>query len=189
MEKAAMRGMRFQSGEMLFKTIDLSQVWVVADVPEREVGRIAEGQAAKVTLTAFPNERFEGTVLLIHPELDKATRTAKVRIGLPNPEGRIKANLFAEVEIETGGNDGDSVAVPQSAVIDSGERQVVIIEREQGLYEPRNVKLGRTGGGYTEIQSGLDAGERVVVSGNFLIDSESNLRASLEALTAGGTKQ
>jgi Cu(I)/Ag(I) efflux system membrane fusion protein len=189
MEKAAMRGMRFQSGEMLFKTIDLSQVWVVADVPEREVGRIAEGQAAKITLAAFPNERFEGTVLLIHPELDKATRTAKVRIGLPNPAGRIKANLFAEVEIETGGITGDAVSVPQSAVIDSGDRQVVIVEREQGLYEPRNVKLGRTGGGYTEVLSGLDTGEMVVVSGNFLIDSESNLRASLDALTAGGTPQ
>jgi|GEM_PF-465536 len=189
MEKEAMRGMRFQSGEMLFKTIDLSQIWVVADVPEREIGRIAEGQAAKVTLAAFPNERFEGTVLLLHPELDKATRTAKVRIGLPNPEGRIKANLFAEVEIETGGNEAEAVAVPRSAVIDSGERQVVIVEREQGLYEPRNVKLGRTGGGYTEILSGIDAGERIVVSGNFLIDSESNLRASLDSLTADGTKQ
>jgi len=189
MEKEAMRGMRFQSGEMLFKIIDLSQVWVVADVPEREIGRIAEGQPAKVSLPALPNERFEGTVLLIHPELDKATRTAKVRIGLPNLDGRIKANLFAEVEIETGGNDGDSITVPQSAVIDSGERQVVIVEREEGLYEPRNVKLGQTGGGYTEILSGIDAGERIVVSGNFLIDSESNLRASLEGLTAGGTKQ
>jgi Cu(I)/Ag(I) efflux system membrane fusion protein len=189
MEKAAMRGMRFESGEMLFKTIDLSQIWVVADVPEREIGRIAEGQPAKVTLAAFPDEQFEGSVLLVHPELDKATRTAKVRIGLPNPKGRIKANLFAEVEIETGGNDGEAVAVPQSAVIDSGERQVVIVEREQGLYEPRNVKLGRTSGGYTEIQSGLNAGERVVVSGNFLIDSESNLRASLDGLNAGGTTQ
>lgn len=189
MEKAAMRGMRFQSGEMLFKTIDLSQVWVVADVPEREIGRIAEGQPAKVMLPAFPNERFKGTVLLIHPELDKATRTAEVRIGLANPDGRIKANLFAEVEIETGGNDGEAVAVPRSAIIDSGERQVVIIEREEGLYEPRNVKPGRTDGGYTEILTGLDPGERIVVSGNFLIDSESNLRTSLDALTAGGTKQ
>jgi Cu(I)/Ag(I) efflux system membrane fusion protein len=184
-----MRGMRFESGEMLFKTIDLSQIWVVADVPEREIGRIAEGQPAKVTLAAFPDEQFEGSVLLVHPELDKATRTAKVRIGLPNPKGRIKANLFAEVEIETGVNDGGAIAVPQSAVIDSGERQVVIVEREQGLYEPRNVKLGRTSGGYTEIQSGLNAGERVVVSGNFLIDSESNLRASLDGLNAGGTTQ
>jgi Cu(I)/Ag(I) efflux system membrane fusion protein len=189
MEKEAMRGMRFQSGEMLFKTIDLSQVWVVADVPEREIGRIAEGQAAKISLSAFPNERFEGTVLLIHPELDKATRTAKVRIGLPNPTGRIKANLFAEIEIETGGNDGDAVVVPQSAIIDSGERQVVIVEREEGLYEPRNVKLGRTGGGYTELLAGIEVGERIVVAGNFLIDSESNLRASLDGLTTGGTKQ
>ena len=189
MEKAAMRGMRFQSGEMLFKMIDLSQVWVVADVPEREIGRVEEGQKAKVRLAAFPNEQFEGTVLLVYPELDKATRTAKVRVGLPNPSGRIKVNLFAEVEIETGGNNNKAIAVPQSAVIDSGERQVVIVEREQGLYEPRNVKLGRTGGGYTEILSGIDAGERVVVSGNFLIDSESNLRASLDGLTAGGTAQ
>lgn len=189
MEKEAMRGRRFQSGEMLFKTIDLSQVWVVADVPEREIGRIAEGQPAGVRLAAFPHERFEGRVLLIHPELDKATRTAKVRIGLANPDGRIKANLFAEVEIEAGGNNGEVVVVPSSAVIDSGERQVVIIEREQGLYEPRNVKPGRAGGGYTEILSGIDAGEQVVVSGNFLIDSESNLRTSLEGLIGGGVKQ
>lgn len=189
MEKAAMRGMRFQSGEMLFKTIDLSHVWVVADVPEREIGRIEEGQAAKIRLTAFPNEQFEGTVLLVHPELDKVTRTAKVRIGLLNPQGRIKANLFAEVEIETGGNDGDLVTVPRSAIIDSGERQVVIVEREEGLYEPRDVKLGRTSGGYTELLSGIEAGERIVVAGNFLIDSESNLRASLNGFTQGGTPQ
>ena len=189
MEKAAMRGMRFQSGEMLFKTIDLSQVWVVADVPEREIGRIEEGQAAKIRLTAFPNERFEGTVLLVHPELDRATRTAKVRIGLPNPQGRIKANLFAEVEIETGGDDGDRVTVPRSAIIDSGERQVVIVEREEGLYEPRDVKLGRTSGGYTELLAGIEAGERIVVAGNFLIDSESNLKASLKGFTQGGTPQ
>ncbi len=156
-EKSAMRGMRFQSGEMLFKLIDLSEIWVVANVPEREIGRIAEGQNARIAFNAFPGERFEGKVLLIHPELDMATRTAMVRIGLPNRDGRLKPHLFAEVEIETGGG-GDVIAVPQSAIIDSGERQVVIAEREEGLYEPRDVKLGRSNGGFTEIDSGTRNG-------------------------------
>ena len=187
MEKSAMRGMRFQSGEMLFKLIDLSEIWVVANVPEREIGRIAEGQTATITFNAFPGERFEGKVLLIHPELDMATRTAMVRIGLPNRDGRLKTHLFAEVEIATGPLAGteDVIAVPQSAIIDSGERQVVIVEREQGLYEARDVKLGRSSDGYTEIASGLETGDRIVTAGNFLLDFESNLRASLNGLRAG----
>lgn len=185
MEKAAMRGMRFQSGEMLFKTIDLSQVWVIADVPEREIGQIAAGQDATVRFTAYPGEDFQGRVILVHPELDKVTRTAKVRIALANPDGRIKANFFADVEFGSSGNLEPKIVVPSSAVIDSGDRQVVIVEREEGLFEPRYVKLGRRHDGNTEIISGLQEGERIVVAGNFLIDSESNLRASLSGFTAG----
>jgi Cu(I)/Ag(I) efflux system membrane fusion protein len=188
-EKAAMRGMRFQSGEMLYKLIDLSEIWVVANVPEREIGRVAEGQTAQITFNAFPGEEFEGKVLLVHPELDMATRTAMVRIGLPNRGGRLKSHLFAEVEIETGAGGRGVIAIPQSAVIDSGERQVVIVEREEGLYEPRDVKLGHSRGGLTEIVSGLEAGERIVTAGNFLIDSESNLRASLNGLNSGAAQQ
>lgn len=188
MEKVAMRGMRFQSGEMLFKTIDLSEMWVIAEVPEREIGHIAAGQEVKVKFTAFPGEQFTGRVLLIQPELDKVTRTAKVRIALPNPEGRIKANFFAEVEFGSSGNAGQAIVVPSSAVIDSGNRQVVIIEREEGLFEPRDVKLGRRFDGITEVLSGLRVGERIVVTGNFLIDSESNLRAALKGLMGNGEK-
>jgi Cu(I)/Ag(I) efflux system membrane fusion protein len=186
MEKSAMRGMRFQSGEMLFKTVDLSEMWVTADVPEREIGHIGVGQDAKVKFTAFPGEQFTGRVLLIHPELDRTTRTAKVRIALSNPEGRIKANFFAEVEFGSSGNAGQAIVVSSSAVIDSGNRQVVIVEREEGLFEPRDVKLGRRFDGITEVLSGLTVGERIVVSGNFLIDSESNLRAALKGLAGIG---
>ena len=188
MEKAAMRGMRFQSGEMLFKTIDLSEIWVIAEVPEREISHIAVGQDAKVKFTAFPGEEFKGRVLLIYPELDKATRSAKIRIALANPQARIKSNFFAEVEFDTPDKAKQAIVVPSSAVIDSGDRQVVIIERKEGLFEPRDVKLGRRYDGITEVLSGLDAGERIVVTGNFLIDSESNLRAALNGLANTGEK-
>jgi membrane fusion protein, copper/silver efflux system len=120
-------------------------------------------------------------VSFIYPTVDPATRTARLRIELPNEDGSLKPDLFGTVEIATGDTVA-AVAIPESAVLDSGTRRVVLIERGGGAFEPREVELGARGDGYVEVTSGLAAGERVVVNGNFLIDAESNFKAALENL-------
>jgi Cu(I)/Ag(I) efflux system membrane fusion protein len=181
-EKTAIRGMRFRSGDMLFKTIDLSSLWVMANVPERDIGLVRQGQDVRVSLNAYPGEVFRGKVLFINREIDAATRTAAVRIALANPKDVIKINLLAIVEIET--DEREVIAVPRAAVLDSGQQQVAVVWREDGLFESRIITCGRSNSEYTEVLSGLKEGEKVVVNGNFLIDSESNLKAALNALTA-----
>jgi Cu(I)/Ag(I) efflux system membrane fusion protein len=148
------------------------------------MGLVAVGQPAKVRFRAFPSEVFDGRITFILHELDTATRTAKVRIEIENSEHRIKHEMYADVEIDTTLGDQPRVAVPNSAVIDSGNRQVVIVARGEGRFEPRSVKLGLRGEDYTEIKEGIAAGEVVVVAANFLIDAESNLRAALSSFTA-----
>ena len=126
---------------------------------------------------------FNGKVAVVYPHLMKETRTARVRVELPNADLALLPDMYGDVEIATGGK-ADVVAVPAGAIIDSGNRQVVLIELGEGRYEPRDVKLGRKGNGFTEILSGVAEGDKVVVNGNFLIDAESNLQAALKSLTA-----
>jgi Cu(I)/Ag(I) efflux system membrane fusion protein len=142
------------------------------------------GSKAKVSFRAFPGEIFTGTVTFILHELDMATRTAKVRIEVGNPDHRIKHEMFADVEINAGEGEAERLVVPVSALIDSGNRQVVIVDRGEGRFEPRAVKVGARGDGNVEIIEGIKAGENVVVAANFLIDAESNLKAALSAFTA-----
>jgi len=125
----------------------------------------------------------EGVVTFIYPELRVETRTARVRIEIPNPEGRLKIDMYADVVFSTGADEKPVVAVPYSSVIDSGTRQVVLIDKGEGRFEPRAVKLGRRGDGYVEIVEGVSEGEQVVTAATFLIDAESNLRAALQAFT------
>jgi Cu(I)/Ag(I) efflux system membrane fusion protein len=181
--RMAVEGMMAEAGAPLFRIADLSTVWVTADVPEFELGTIKPGARATVRLRSLPGREFEGRVALIYPEIEMQTRTAKVRIELPNPDGLLMANMYAEVEIESGSAEA-VVTVPDSAVIDSGDRQVVIVDKGEGRFEPRDVKLGARGEGVIEITDGVAEGERVVVSANFLIDAESNLKAALGALQA-----
>jgi Cu(I)/Ag(I) efflux system membrane fusion protein len=137
-----------------------------------------------VTLRALPNEPREGKVGFIYPEMMKPeTRTVSVRIELPNPDGKIKPGMYADVLFRAGDGEAPVTAVSDSAVIDSGTRRVVLVAKGEGRFEPREVKLGRRGGGYTEITSGLQLGEEVVTSATFLIDAESNLKAALKAFT------
>jgi membrane fusion protein, copper/silver efflux system len=180
MLKPALVGMRFASGDTLFRVADLSTVWAMVQVAERDMGLIREGQKAQVTLKAFPDEPVTGTVAFVYPELDAATRTVPVRIVLPNADGRLRAGQYADVAIETTGASG-VVAIPDSAVIDSGTRKVAFVAKGEGLFEPRNVVLGARGNGMVEVRDGIAEGEEIVVSGNFLIDAESNLRAALAA--------
>ena len=119
----------------------------------------------------------------IYPELRAETRTARVRIEIPNPDGRLKIDMYADVVFQAGASEGPAIAVPASAVIDSGTRQVVLVVKGEGRFEPRAVKLGRRGDGYVEVLDGINKGEEVVTSATFLIDAESNLRAALQAFT------
>ena len=189
MKKSVVEGQMAKAGEELFRIADLSTIWVVADVAEQDLGKIKIGSPARVTFRAFAAEVFKGKVTFILHELETATRTAKVRIEITNPEHRLKHEMFADVVIDAGAGDGERLAVPVSAVIDSGNRQVVLVERGEGRFEPRTVKLGLRGDGLIEITDGLKAGERVVVAANFLIDAESNLKSALQAFTAPPAKE
>lgn len=178
LEKPALVGMRFSSGDTLFRTADLSTVWVIAQVPESDIAVLREGQKASVVFKAFPNETREGKVARIYPELNPATRTVPVRIVLSNPDGRLRPGFYADVGFE-GGGEAKVVAIPDSAVMDSGQRRVAFVAKGDGLFEPRDVETGARGNGLIEIRKGIAQGEDVVVRGNFLIDAESNLKAAL----------
>lgn len=180
LEKMAVEGARFMPGEALFKIADLSRVWLMVDLPEQSLQMAKVGAPIAVTLDAYPGERFEGQVDFIYPTLNIETRTAQVRVVLTNRNNRLKPGLYARAELTQRGISG--IAVPDSAVIDSGKRKVVLVALGEGLYEPREVKTGERGNGYIFILEGLAAGEQVVVSANFLIDAESNLKAALGGL-------
>ncbi len=180
MEKRAIQGMRFMPGEMLYQIADLSTVWVIAEVFEQDLAQVALGQKADVTFNALPGLVATGKVTFIYPTVTEQTRTARVRIELPNPKGTLRPALYAAVELAAPASSSAVVAVADSAVLDSGTRQAVLVERGEGLYEPREVRTGARGGGFIEVLEGLREGEKVVVRANFLIDAESNLRAALQ---------
>ncbi len=184
MEKKVVAGQMVKAGDELYRLADLSSIWVIANVAEQELGMVKIGAPAMVNFRAFPGEMFQGKVTFILHELEMATRTAKVRIEVKNPDHRIKHEMFADVEINAGAKDADRLVVPASTVIDSGNRQVVIIDKGEGRFEPRAVKLGVRGDGFIEIIDGVKEGENVVTTATFLIDAESNLKAALKAFAA-----
>jgi RND family efflux transporter MFP subunit len=177
-EKKAVQGMRFMPGEALFQIADTSSVWVQADVFEQDIAAVHVGQKAKIRINAYPGEVFEGRIAYVYPTLKAETRTVPVRIELPNPRGRLKPAMFADVDIPSGGT-APVLTVPASAVIDSGARQTVVVQLGEGRFEPRPVKLGQRGGEFVQMLDGVKEGEQVVVTANFLIDAESNLKAAL----------
>ncbi len=182
LEKHVIEGQMARTGEELYRIADPTKIWIIADVPEQDVAQFEIGAPAKVTFRALPGESFDGKVSFVQPALDAATRTAKARIELDNPGSRIKYEMFADVEISSSG-DEPRIVIPSSAVLDSGERQVVLVERGEGLFDPRPVKLGLRSKDLVEVQDGLAEGEKVVVSANFLIDAEANLQAALKPFT------
>lgn len=189
LEKQAVEGMRINTGDPLFKIADLSSVWVVADVQEQDLGAVRPGETALIAFVAFPKRMFTGTVGFIYPTLTAATRTGQVRIVLANPDRLLRESMYATVSISAPATSGGAVlVVPDSAVIDSGARQVVIVARGEGRFEPRAVHIGAHGDGYVQVLDGLKPGEQVVVSANFLIDAESNLRAALRAFSPDANK-
>jgi Cu(I)/Ag(I) efflux system membrane fusion protein len=178
MEKKAVQGMRFMPGESLYQIADLSSVWVMADVYEQDISLVRTGSNAKISISAYPGKTFEGTITYIYPTLKPETRTVSVRLEIANPLRLLKPAMFAEVELPVGGK-GKVLTVPNSAVIDSGTRQIVLVQLAEGRFEPRGLKLGNRTDTYVEVMDGVKEGEQVVVAANFLIDAESNLKAAI----------
>lgn len=187
LERNATEGMRVGPGDVLFRLADTSVVWTMIDVAERDLSLVKAGQVAAITTRGFPGRTFEGKVAVIYPQLNKETRTVRVRIELPNADLALLPDMYVDAEINVGS--GQAVlTVPDSAVLDSGERQAVFVDRGNGRLEPRSVKLGVRGRGYTEIRDGVVDGEAVVTSANFLIDAESNLNAALKGYSDAGSQ-
>jgi membrane fusion protein, copper/silver efflux system len=179
-------GQGFKAGDVAFKIADHSLVWMMADVAEGDIAAVRTGQKVTVTTRSHPGRTFSGAVAVVYPHLMKETRTVRVRIELPNPDLALLPDMYGDVEIATG-VDQDVIAVPSSAIIDSGGRQVVLLDLGEGRFEPREIKAGRRGDHFVEVVSGVAEGNKVVVNGNFLIDAESNLQSALKGLTAPTT--
>ena len=182
LEKSAYKGMNVMPGVALFKLADLSVVWLYADIYEYELPSIRLGQQASIQLSYTPGETFTGKAIYIYPSLNPETRTAKVRFEIPNSHGRLKPEMYANVEIKV--HLGQKLAVPEGAIIDTGLRQLAIIDKGNGYFEPREVKVGAKVDNYYEVIKGLKAGERVVTSANFLIDSESKLKEAVAGMAS-----
>jgi Cu(I)/Ag(I) efflux system membrane fusion protein len=178
LEKPAIQGKRFTAGEVLYQVADLSQVWLLAEVFEQDLGQVRVGQSADIKVDAYPGQVFAGKVAFIYPTVTPESRTARVRVELANPQGLLKPSMYARAEFAASSGKGQVLAVPHSAVLDTGTRQMVLVERGEGRFEPRQVKLGAHADGYFEVLQGIKAGENIVVSANFLIDAESNLKAA-----------
>ncbi len=199
-EKMIVEGQKIEPGEPLFKIIDHSMVWVYGEVYEYEMPYIKVGQAAKLSPSYSPGEVYIGKIEHIYshlgsiryaPESGTEVRTAKVRFALPNRGHRLKLGMYLNIELAANVA-RSAVAVPDSAVLDSGQKQLVIVDRRDGTFEPREVVLGGKGDGYYQITKGVKKGEWVVTSANFLLDSESNLKAAVGAMSGhqhGGTAE
>lgn len=183
------KGSSVLSGQLVLRLADRSTMWVEARVPEGAVGRLRVGQRAAIAVDGVRGREITGDVVFIHPNLDEMTRTAVVRVAVPNPEGTLRAGMFAVAAIDAGSTTEVTI-VPREAVIDSGESQVVFVSTGKGRYEPRRVRTGESGvGGLVQIVSGVEPGESVVASGQFLLDSESRLREAIAKFLGQGAAQ
>lgn len=188
LERNAVEGMRAQPGDVLFRVADTSVVWATIDVAERDLGAIRVGQSVTVTARSFPGREFMGRISVVYPQVNRETRTARVRVELANADLALLPDMYVDAAIATG-NPEPVLTVPESAVLDTGSRQAVFVDKGQGRFEPRDVKIGHRGGGYVEVREGLSDGDPVVVSANFLIDAESNLKAALKGFSEAGSPQ
>ncbi len=181
----SLEGMKVTPGMNVYKIADLSTVWAEIEIYEYQLAHVRLGQHAMITVDAFPGRRWSGKIIYLDPELNQKTRTLKVFVEIPNPDLRLRPEMYANVELRTPAVSG-AVKVPEEAIIHTGERAVVIVQkdREKGVFEPREVKLGFSGDGYTEVREGLRPGEIVVTSSQFLIDSESNLKEAVQKMLA-----
>lgn len=167
----------------LYDIADLSRIWVYVDIFEYEAPYVHVDQPASMQLSYFPGKTYHGRVTYVYPTLDPKTRTIKVRLEFPNPGYELKPDMYADVKLQI--NYGTQTLVPSEAILNSGTRQVVFISKPGGYFEPREIKVGDQFDGETEVLAGLKPGEKIVASGNFLIDSESRLGAAMQGMMAG----
>lgn len=187
LNKIAVEGARVTPGEPLFEIANLDRVWIQADVYESELPFIQLGASATTTLSYVPGRIWTGRVTFIAPTVDPMTRTVKVRSEFDNPDGALKPEMFADVVIQQPVR--RVVVVPDSAVLQTGTRSIVFLVKGDGKFEPREVIVGTKSEQFYEVRSGLKAGEKVVIQANFLIDSESRLKAALAAMSGPGGHQ
>jgi membrane fusion protein, copper/silver efflux system len=180
LEKSVLPGQAFGPDQSLFVIADLSSVWVLADVYEQDIPRVHLGQTANLELTAYPGETFDGKIGLIYPSLSDQTRTLKVRLDFANRDNKLKPGMYAQVEIQN--DDTPILSAPIEAILDGGETKYAFVVHDKIHFEPRLVTTGRMSDDYVEIVSGLNRGEEVVTSANFLIDSESRLKAAVSGM-------
>ena len=184
--KRIINGQRVVAGDELYRIVDLSNVWVIADVAEGDLADIKLGARATVTFRAYRSQPVDGVVTFIYPEVRPETRTARVRIEVQNSDERLKPDMYADVVFHVEGDQARVTTVPLSAIIDNGAQQIVLVAKGEGRFEPRPVKLGRRGDGYVEIVEGLRQGEEIVTTATFLIDAESNLQTALKTFSEPG---
>jgi len=187
--KNVIQGQKIMAGENLYRIVDLSRVWILGEVYEYELPFIKAGQEVMASLSYYPGETFEGTIAYIYPYLKPETRTNQIRIEAANPGLKLKPEMFANLEIHV--DYGTKLTVPADAVLDAGVSKIVFVALGDGYFEPREVRLGVRGEDLYEVLGGVSEGESVVTSANFLIDSESSLKAALSRMTqaaAGGHK-
>jgi len=184
LERNAIEGARAQPGDVLFRIADHTLVWAIIDVAERDLGALTMGQPATVKARGFPGREFTGKIDVVYPEINKDTRTARLRIELANPDLVLRHGMYVDAEIDIG-SPAPVLTIPESAVMDTGRRQAVFVDKGEGRFEPREVKLGYRGDGYVEVREGVSEGEPVVIAANFLIDAESNLKAALKGFADG----
>lgn len=176
LQKNAFAGMNVEPGMNIFTVADLSHVWVLADIFEQDIASIRIGQQATLTMNAYPGRTFEGKVDFINYVLDQTTRTTKVRFDFNNMEMLLKPGMYGVIELTI--PIGFVLALPEAAVIDTGTKKIVFIEKGPGLYTPVEVELGTKGGGYYQVLKGLNENDLVVTSSQFLMDSESRIQAT-----------
>ncbi len=182
-EKNVVEGARIERGSRVYRIADLSRVWIDAEVYESDLLHARVGQPATIELPYMPGKRFEGRIDYIYPTLQEATRTGRVRVVLENPELALKPDMYANVMIEV--DLGERLAVPEEAVIYTGPRRLVFVDLGEGRLRPQEVQVGVHAGGLYEVTDGLEAGDRIVTSGNFLIAAESRIRSASEYWRGG----
>jgi Cu(I)/Ag(I) efflux system membrane fusion protein len=173
-QKMAVQGLKVMPGEKLFDIADLSDIWIIADIYEFELPFVKVGQTAQITLSYFPGKQLSSKIDYIYPTISADTRTAKIRLTLPNTGGQLKPQMFTNVAIRI--DLGKKLTIPDSAIIDTGKGQVVYVDRGNGIFEPREIQTGLRADGTVEVLRGLKTGEKVATSANFLIDSEAQLK-------------
>jgi len=178
-EVPAHQGVSVKVGDHLVDVADLSLVWVWAEFYENEVSMLKQGQAIQVTSNSYPGEKFDGQIALINPFVDPAKRTARVRIDIPNPDSKLRPGMYATAELAM--DMGEGLTVPSGAVMPTGTRSVVFVDKGEGKLEPRLVQLGQQYGDRVEVKDGLVERERVVASANFLIDAEAKVQGALKS--------